>query len=132
MKFSIWRSTLLRVAILVMQLEVKSISKKKVYLSSISTPLPLLRESFPGNRVIRHEVKLISKKRSLHLSSVPTPCCLCIESQTFVRRCNFTILPKFNKNFRIISRAALKGFEGREFDTPVIGRDSAVNIFYNF
>ena len=33
------------------------------------------------------------------------------------------MLPKFISNFRITSRAALKGCEGREFDTPDLQRN---------
>ena len=52
---SIWRSPLLRAAITVMQPEVKLIptkNKKGLYLSSISTPSPILPASFFRNRVM--------------------------------------------------------------------------------
>ena len=74
---------------------------------------PLLRMSC---NVAQSEVDL-QRKMSLPFS-ISTPYRLCLQNQTFVRGSNFAMLPQFIKKVRIISLAALKGFEGREFDTP--------------
>ena len=71
----------------------------------------------PGNglsNVARGKVDL-QKKRPLPLQHVHT---IALLQASLIRNRVLWHEVKFIKNFRIISRAALKGSEGREFDTP--------------
>ena len=74
----------------------------KKYAISTSAGTDLQKSS----NLVRSGINLQIKKKKLCTFQVCLyRVALCSGSQTFVQRCNVTLLPKFIKNFRIISRA---------------------------
>ena len=92
-----------------------NVARSEVDLQKRSLPLQhlhtiaLLQASLIRNRVLRHAMELISKYKKVYLSSVA---CVKRFKRFFEdKRCNTA---------EIASRAALKGSEGREFDTTAL------------
>ena len=115
MMFSIWRSPLLRTTVSVMSPSARLISKNKVVTSPASphhrpsSGIVNQKSSSVARSGVDHQIKKVCTSQvSLVLrgSSVSSK----------MKRCYAAEI----QNFRIVSRAALKGYEGREFDAPVV------------